>query len=97
MDPEELGFERSGRLYVACVMCGHKGGGVPVVGRAAFIFRDQGQLLHWQRKHLKPHIYLCVCGKAHPTARPWGLTSPRPAATASPATVRSIESAHELG
>lgn len=66
MDWEEYGFvQRTPRsLYVECKICGHSGGGVAVEGMTAEVFKAQGQLLRWQKNHMRPHRFFCACGLA---------------------------------
>lgn len=69
MDPDELGFDATGRYYVACRMCDYSGGGVE--GDYDFVVRHP-QLSRWQLRHLVPHVHLCVCGRAHPSLQALG-------------------------
>jgi hypothetical protein len=75
MDWEDYGFERvtERSRYVECIICGRHGGGFAVSGITAVLFKEQGQLNRWQRDCLKPHVYMCSCGKAFP--KPLALAS----------------------
>ena len=74
MDWEDYGFEppTPKSRYVACVLCGHTGGGVAASGIIAQVFLQEGHLLPWQRRHMRPHKYLCACGRGHPTLQALG-------------------------
>jgi hypothetical protein len=64
----EVGFEKRTpkSRYVECIICGRHGGGLTVIGAAAWIFLDQSQLNGWQKDCMRAHVFECACGLFFP-------------------------------